>query len=161
VTEPLGDDLGIHVSRPTPLPSDLPSVGGGSFPHSPGCLRISQRLDVWGCMPKPIRMAQICSRWRPVIERLCDEDAGADLLGPFVRDDQPFRVDRLGEELLPELLRLFDPRLELVEVGALVAVHRPAGCPAGPAQQLARVRQNEVAEGGRIFPKAAGGGGRE
>jgi hypothetical protein len=61
-----------------------------------------------------------------VVQRLGDDDAGSDLQGPVVDHEHPFRVDRLGQEPLPQLPGLLRPGRELVEIGVVGTVH-PGG----------------------------------
>jgi hypothetical protein len=65
-----------------------------------------------------------------VVERLGDDDAGSDLQGPVVDDDHAFRVDRLGQEPLPQLPGLLRPGRELVEIGVVGTIHQAGAPPA-------------------------------
>jgi len=55
-----------------------------------------------------------------VVERLDDEHAGFGLVGAFVEDDQPLRIERLGEVTLPDLRVLIGAALLCIAVAALV-----------------------------------------
>jgi hypothetical protein len=74
-----------------------------------------------------------------VVERLRDEDPGMHLADPVVNNDHSFHIDRLRQDLLPELPCLLGPRLELLEIGILVAVD-PGEVAVGQAPYVASVR---------------------
>src|SRR6266545_571034 len=123
VPSPVAPDVRPQADRALPS-GDLPSAGGVPFPQSTGGQRVPPGLDVRGLDAEACQDgADLLPMGVSVVERLRDDDTGADTAGPFAHEDHPFRVDRLGKELLPELLRLLDPCVELVEIGALVAVH--------------------------------------
>jgi hypothetical protein len=94
------------------------------------------------------------------MERLRDDDAGSNLQGPIVDDDHAFRIDRLGQESLPQLPGLLRPGRELIEIGVVGTIH-PGGCAAGQPQQVSTVRDDEVVEGGLDAAVGAGRRRRE
>jgi anti-anti-sigma regulatory factor len=68
----------------------------------------------------------------PVMERLDDEHALFGLVGPVVQHDELGRVERLGEEPLPDLRVLVGAPFQLLQVGGVLLVLGPVRSLAAP-----------------------------
>jgi hypothetical protein len=95
----------------------LPSGVRVSLSSSPGCVCVRSRLNVRRLHACPCQdCADLFPVGVPAVQRLRHQKPGVGLVGPLVEDDHALGVEGLGQELLPALLRLLDPRVELVDV---------------------------------------------
>ena len=111
------------------------------------------------------RPAEIVSAGRVVLpgvgafaagmERLRDDHGRVALVFSLVQQEQALRVNRLGEELLPETRCFVHTGLDLIEVVRLVAVRRPRRADARECRHVSGVRQDDVIEGRENAAKAA------
>jgi hypothetical protein len=92
-----------------------------------------------------VRIAEICSRRAPVMERLDQQDELLGLVRALVQDDELPCLDRLRQEPLPQGRVLVGSPFQLIKVRGVLRVVGPRGSIAAP-RYVRPIRPDDVVE---------------